>query len=72
MAMNSMTNLMLTNYKKGTNLVLDRSVDLQDVKRLLELGKILSSVLTEEEFKILQETILPGRTQVALSPPENR
>jgi hypothetical protein len=72
MAMNSMTNLMLTNYKKGTNLVLDRSVDLQDVKRLLELGKILSSVLTEEEFKILQETILPGRTQVALSPQENR
>lgn len=67
MAISAMNNLMLTNFKTDTNTVLDRPVDLQDVNRLLELGKILSSVLTEEELKILQDTIMLGPILVTLS-----
>ncbi len=67
MAISAMNNLLLTNFETYTNQVLDRPVDLQDVNRLLELGKILSSILTEEELKILQDTIMLGPTQVTLS-----
>lgn len=67
MAISAMNNLLLTNFKTDTNPVVDRPVDLQDVNRLLELGKILSSVLTEEELKILQDTIMLGPILVTLS-----
>lgn len=70
MASSAMNNLMLTNFETDTNHVLDRPVELQDVKRLLELGKILTSILTEEELKKLQETIMIVPSQVALSPQE--
>jgi hypothetical protein len=70
MAISAMNNLVLTNFETDTNQVLDRPVDLQDVNRLLELGKILSSILTEEELRILQDTIMLGPTQVTLSPQE--
>jgi hypothetical protein len=71
MAISSMINLMFTSFKADTNQVLDRTVDLQDVKRLLELGKILISILTKEELKILEETIMSGPSQVS-STPQNR
>ena len=61
---------MLTNFQIDTNQVLDHPVALQDVKRLLELGKILISILTEEELNKLQETIMIGPSQVASSPQE--
>jgi hypothetical protein len=72
MEISAMNNLMLTNFRIDTDQVLDRSVDLQDVNRLLELGKILSSILTEEELKILQDTIMLGPTQATLLLQENR
>lgn len=71
MAISSMINLMFTSFEADTNQVLDRTVDLQDVKRLLELGKILISILTKEELKILEETIMSGPSQVS-STPQNR
>lgn len=72
MAISAMNNLMLTNFETNTNQVLDRPVDLQDVNRLLELGKILSSILTEDELKILQDKIMLGPTQATLLLQENR
>lgn len=61
---------MRTNFKNETNQMLAHPVDLQDVNRLLELGRILSSILTEEELKTIQDTIMIGAAQVALSPQE--
>lgn len=72
MASSAMNNLMFTSFETDTNQVLDRTVDLQDVKRLLELGKILISILTEEELKILEETVMLGPSQVSSSPQKNR
>ena len=68
MASSAMNNLMFTSFDTDTNQVLDRTVDLQDVKRLLELGKMLISILTEEELKILEGTIMHGPSQVSSSP----
>lgn len=72
MASSAMNNLMFTSFDTDTNQVLDRTVDLQDVKRLLELGKMLVSILTEEELKILEGTIMLGPSQVSSSPQKNR
>ena len=72
MAISAMNNVMLTNFKTDTIQVLDRTVNLQDVNRLLELGKILSSILTEEELKTLHDTIMLGPTQATLLLQENR
>lgn len=67
-----MNNLLFTSFATDTKQVLDRTVDLQDVKRLLELGKILISILTEEELKMLEETLMLGRSQVSSSHQKNR
>jgi hypothetical protein len=52
--------------KQGT----EHSVILQDVNRLLELGKLLSSILTEEELKALQSAITTDSSKKCLSSPE--
>jgi len=63
---------MFTSFEIDTNQVLDRTVDLQDVKHLLELGKILISILTEEELRILEQTITLGPSQLSSSHQKNK
>lgn len=61
---------MRAGIKKDPNQRLEHSVDIQDVNRLLEVGKLLSSVLTEEELKALHEAIMPELAQTYLSSSE--
>lgn len=70
MAISAMNNLMLSNFETDTKQIMNHPVELQDVKRLLELGKILISILTEEELNKLPETIMIGPSQAALPPQE--
>jgi len=40
--------------------VTNKQITIEDVKRLLEVGRLLFSVLTEEEIKELQELLSPN------------
>ena len=61
---------MLTGVKNDLSQGLEYSVNLQDVNRLLELGKLLSSILTEEELKALHDAIMTNPSQKCLSSPK--
>ena len=54
---------MRTYVKKDLSQKLEHSVNVQDVNRLLELGKLLSSILTDEELRELQDAIMSDPAQ---------
>ena len=61
---------MSTHSKKDLDEVVKPPVNLQDVNRLLEVGKLLSSVLTEEERKALQDAMMTDPAQECLTSSE--
>ena len=63
---------MHTSIKKNTNQVEAPIVHVQDVKRLLEVGRLLASILTEEELKALQDEVMADPAYECRSSSENR
>jgi hypothetical protein len=57
---------MRTHAKEKIEQAIEHSVNLQDVNRLLELGKLLSSILTEEELKALHDVLMSDHAQKCL------
>ena len=61
---------MRTHAKEEIEQGIEHSVSVQDVKRVLELGKLLSSILTEEELQSLHDAIMTDASEKCWSSPE--